>query len=452
MSNTPDTGHTSNSPIRLDIDEPDDDTTAQAKNNAISKPEYGTTSKPENNTSDIDLPPAMEVNTQSDNGGDVWMDKEVDDQAEEEEEDGEEQVGNLKILKKQPKADKQAIQQEITSARVVNPKPLVQPLKNAPGKQHGSGIKSKQSRKRTKAHIGGLDKDWKTIYGHKKAATSSSSVASTTEAESSDGVVLGEFDVEETAEVVEASRQAKRLNTTKGKVSTLAGDIKFVTANVAEIDKKDREKKKNSSGSRLVPLSKHLPFLKHSNKQIWENSFLPKIYNWLGSTHSQFSAASDPQFSTVVCNAWKHWFSHLPNEYEDEDGVSRKQAEHPAIEAVTTSVLSSYQSDLAKKALAQVEQKMNEELFEDVGVDDVKAWVTKQILMVWQFYMSILASKSKTTPGCSRVKSSVEPLPHQEKAYGPWLDRDSHEVSLATNIGPGSPRQPKKARAFLGCP
>ncbi|KAK7457821.1 hypothetical protein VKT23_010164 [Stygiomarasmius scandens] len=225
-----------------------------------------------------------------------------------------------------------------------------------------------------KSSIGGLDKDWTDVYGHKKAATSSSSLISTG-AESDDGFVAGEFDHEEPAVVVESSR---RMKTEDSLTVKAAGTIKLAAANVAEIDRKDRENKKQSSGTRSVTSSKHLPFLKPNDNTIWDNSYLPELYNWVGTICGQFTASSDPDFQKVMGEAWMRWFPHLPAQYQDEDGVMKKQAEHPAIESVTKSALSSFRSDLAKKALFYVEQKMNEELLEEDGVEEVKAWVAAQ--------------------------------------------------------------------------
>ncbi|THU82003.1 hypothetical protein K435DRAFT_808628 [Dendrothele bispora CBS 962.96] len=282
----------------------------------------------------------------------------------------------------EPKEAKLAIRQEIIATHTIKPQQQVQPLKNVKH-QAGSNITNEQSKKRVKATLGGLDKDWKTVYRHRSAATSSSSVTST-RTQSSNRVV-GEFDVEESAEVTEMSRQTKLSKVGVHNPKQAVVNVKFVPANVAEIDRKDRVKRTPGSipGRRNVPSSKNLPFVYPQDKQIWENHFLPELYSWQGVVKEQFSSFSHSKFASVVWNAWLQWFDHLPAQYHDVDGATCKRVNHPAIQSVAQAALSTYRSDLAnKKALLYVEQKMNEEVIPEEDSDTTehrKVWVQEQL-------------------------------------------------------------------------
>ncbi|KAK7441179.1 hypothetical protein VKT23_016660 [Stygiomarasmius scandens] len=285
---------------------------------------------------DIDESSAMLFEDYSDNDGEYCGDEE--DYEEEEEEM--EIEAEAKPKKKQPKskADPRALREDITAARAVKPIPLVQPLKNAPAKRRGSAVESQPLKKRPKAKLGGLDDDWKQVYGSMKPTVSSSSVVSTG-AESSDVLITtGQFDRDESPEALQGSRQAKEIS------SANSNGIVLAKANVAEIDKKDREKTK---GFRTVTSSKDLP---------------------------------SPDFDKTLEAVWNRWFSHLPPNYQDEHGAIKKRVDHPAIRKVAISALSSYRSDLAKKALAYVEEKMFYDLSEDADVEEVKSWVEGELL------------------------------------------------------------------------
>ncbi|THV05597.1 hypothetical protein K435DRAFT_849850 [Dendrothele bispora CBS 962.96] len=362
-------------------------------------------------TSDVDMPPGTELDTESEGGrveveleerdenliedgaaefDDNDLDEDYMDEEEEEEyddDDGESDHGRGKKVSKrsEPKEAKLAIRHDIVATRTTKPLPLVQPLKNAK-RRAGSNEGHEQSKKRAKATLGGLDKDWKSVYGHRSAATSSSSVASvaSTRTQSSEGIV-GEFDVDESAEATETSRRTKLSAGGVNNPKQTVANIKLVPANVAEIDRKDRVKSTagSVSGRRNVPSSKNLPFVHPQDKQIWENHFLPELYGWQGVVKEQFSSSSHAEFNSIVRNAWLRWFDHLPPQYQDIDGVTCERVNHPAIQSVAQAALSTYRSDLAnKKALLFVEQKMNEEVIpeEDFDITECrKAWVQEQL-------------------------------------------------------------------------
>ncbi|KAK7457889.1 hypothetical protein VKT23_010233 [Stygiomarasmius scandens] len=190
-------------------------------------------------------------------------------------------------------------------------------------------------------------------------------------AESSDvPITTGQFDRDKSPEVLQASCQAKE------KSLANSNGIVLAKANVAEIDRKDREKTK---GSRSVTSSKDLPFVDRNDEDIWGNSALPKLYNWSSIIRDQFLVASSPDFDKILETMWNRWFSHLPPNYQDEHGAVKKRVHHPAIKKVAISALSSYRSDLAKKVLAYVEEKMFYDLSEDADVEEVKGWVEGEL-------------------------------------------------------------------------
>ncbi|KAK7435980.1 hypothetical protein VKT23_019387 [Stygiomarasmius scandens] len=385
----------------------------------IDEYDIGEVSVATSDVSDVDMPPATELDTESEGGveggikveledkmdkaldasedeaGDAVLEVvEFDDDADkdyrdEEEEydndgngDGDSEVGK-RVVKRQsePKEAKLAICQDIVATHTIKPTQLVQPLKNA--KRRGSNVGNEQSKKRVKATVGGLDKDWKSVYGNKSAATSSSSVVST-RSQSSDGII-GEFDVEESTEATETSRQTKLgMAGGIGKPKQTVVDIKLVPANIAEIDRKDHVKRiPGTAGRHNVPSSKNLPFVYPQDKQIWENHFLPELYGWQGVVKEQFSSSSHAEFNSIVQNAWLRWFDHLPPQYQDAAGVICERVDHPAIQSVVQATLSTYQTDLAnKKALLYVEQKMNKDVEPEEGIDMTeyrKLWVQAQL-------------------------------------------------------------------------
>ncbi|KAK7457820.1 hypothetical protein VKT23_010163 [Stygiomarasmius scandens] len=117
--------------------------------------------------SDIEMPPVTEVDTESEGAIDVSTDQpdeadpesigsaivefseDDDDYVEEgEAEDDDEEQPEPRKRQLKTKEDRQSIRQGITSARMVKPKPPVQPLTTAPGKRRASGTNNEQSKKR----------------------------------------------------------------------------------------------------------------------------------------------------------------------------------------------------------------------------------------------------------------------------------------------------------------
>ncbi|KAK7447094.1 hypothetical protein VKT23_014307 [Stygiomarasmius scandens] len=406
--------------------------------------------------SDVDMPPATEMDTESNGAVDIDRNEKTEEEGEEAEDDGQGHgpemldIGELSdddddyqndeddeeegaedvepafkgVKKSKPKKNKHAIRQGINASCTVPPQQLVHPLKNS--KRCGSNVENGQAKKRTKAPLGGLDKDYKSVYGMNSAALSSSSVMSV-KTSSSEGVV-GEFDVDEMAESVNASRERKGAG---GTVKTPAGfrqvtDIALVSANVAEIDRKDHVKNPSSS-KRTITSSKNLPFTHFSDKQVWENSFLPCMYQWQGTLKDQFSSSSHVDFSKILGTNWQECYKHLEPTYQDLSGITHQRVNHPTIRAVTQTALSVYRSDFAnKKALVYVEQKMNEEVPVEDGVNLTEArkeWVQQQLQGMLILYENPGDPKTNTPPS-GLFKSEVF---SKTLAYHLYKIRDSRK-------------------------
>ncbi|THU77674.1 hypothetical protein K435DRAFT_877541 [Dendrothele bispora CBS 962.96] len=351
-------------------------------------------------TSDIDIPPATVVDTESEGAVDEYMadvdEAEKDDSADVEsggpvygsdmpgpifiDSDGdseddyqpEEEENKPKSKRAKAKVDKVAVRTTITAARKVQPQAPVQALA-IKRKGSNAGGQTEHTTKRSKRDdIGGLDKGWQSVYGQRNA--SSTSLASSMVCSSDGGLVTGgEFDKDESSEVTDAARREKDHSPSTGPKAT---NVVLVAADVGEIDRKERGKK--SESGRVIVSSKHLPLVNASDKEIWNNSFLPEIYNWLSTIRGQFSATSPSTLKPATRNAWNRWFSHLPAKYTDENGKTNDRVDHPAIEAVTVAALRAYRSDFAKHALKFTEQKMDEDV-PDKTVAGRKAWATKQL-------------------------------------------------------------------------
>ncbi|KAK7458087.1 hypothetical protein VKT23_009993 [Stygiomarasmius scandens] len=288
---------------------------------------------------------------------------------------------------KKAKVSKTALRDSITAARTIKPQASVNPMPNVNAAKRKASTAAEHVPKRPKASvIGGLDKNWKASYGKKN--TSSTSLASSL-ADSSDGLaVLGEFDKDEPRAATDAGRVDKdrpkfeasdRIlsanNTEKVYQQENATQIVLVPANVADIDRKERGKR---SQARVVVSSKHLPFVNLNDKDIWKNSYLPEIYNWLGSIRDQFSATSPSHFQAISRDAFLRCYPGLPAKYTDEDGMIKNRVDHPAIAAVTKAAIVTYRSDLAKQAFKFVKVKMDLEVPEQT-VEGRKAWVAAQL-------------------------------------------------------------------------
>ncbi|KAK7471982.1 hypothetical protein VKT23_000090 [Stygiomarasmius scandens] len=169
-----------------------------------------------------------------------------------------------------------------------------------------------------------------------------------------------------------------------------APEVVLIAANIAEIDCKEHGKK--SESGRVIVSSKHLPFVNASDKEVWNNSFLPEIYNWLSTVRGQFSATNPSSLKPATRNTWNRWFLHLPSKYTDENGETNDRVDHPAVEAVTKAALRAYRSDFAKQALKFIEQKMDEDVPEQT-TEGRKVWVAKQLADMAVLYESPGESK-----------------------------------------------------------
>ncbi|KAE9383798.1 hypothetical protein BT96DRAFT_951034 [Gymnopus androsaceus JB14] len=192
--------------------------------------------------------------------------------------------------------------------------------------------------KRSKFAIGGLDTDWKkTVYGHKKAATSRSSLAS------SDAMTLdvefeeapGEFDGDAEAESVAAEREGKSSKGTKAKTaSKVVEDIKLEPANVNLIEAEER-----TTGKPAQPKTRHqtskadLPIILQTDHNIWANSLLPDLLEWCGMQRDQFGINGTNEFCLKLHELWMDHFGALPHITETviHNGHKITRADHPAI-------------------------------------------------------------------------------------------------------------------------
>ncbi|PBK62831.1 hypothetical protein ARMSODRAFT_980459 [Armillaria solidipes] len=132
-------------------------------------------------------------------------------------------------------------------------------------------------------------------------------------------------------------------------------------ADVQELDKKERAKKKNWK-------NQHLPF---DNIKL-----IPSLLDWAMSDIAEpFGTTNHADFKPTVQTLWKNIFSHLSE--KNDDGI---RADHPAIYSVAAAAVRTHHSDIGKEALRTIERNWGRPAMATFITPEQRGtWVTEQL-------------------------------------------------------------------------
>ncbi|KAE9393761.1 hypothetical protein BT96DRAFT_999121 [Gymnopus androsaceus JB14] len=200
--------------------------------------------------------------------------------------------------------------------------------------------------------------------------------------EYSDAGHMGEFDHEETAESVNAAREAKQAG---AKASTVASkklvetQVRLVPANVNVIDAKER----CGNGKCLTFNKTNLPISTTADHRKWDTEFMPTILDFVGAQELQFGMSNNLELKALIRTTWTDVFP-LRSDCKDD----------PAIAGFCHTQIRTYRSELGKKALKIVGRKIDE--LED-DLEERAAYIAAQLEEDYWAY---------SNPGFSRADST----------------------------------------------
>ncbi|PBK71138.1 hypothetical protein ARMSODRAFT_1017061 [Armillaria solidipes] len=208
-----------------------------------------------------------------------------------------------------------------------------------------------QPQKRAKTtEVGGLAKDWRNVI------TAQVTLGKPLELPAPAPGVIGKA----------GKAATKRKEGNKGQ----APNVVLQEADVQELDKKERAKKKNWK-------NQHLPFDNIvRDLPIWQQKLIPSLLDWAMSDIAEpFGTTNHADFKPTVQTLWKNIFSHLSE--KNDDGI---RADHPAIYSVAAAAVRTHRSDIGKEALRTIERNWGRPAMATfITPEQCGAWVTEQL-------------------------------------------------------------------------
>ncbi|KAJ3782942.1 hypothetical protein GGU10DRAFT_406573 [Lentinula aff. detonsa] len=271
------------------------------------------------------------------------------------------------------KVQRTAIRDGVTSMRVEAPVASIDVI------QPGFNIKKRVSNsnetniaKRAKPELGGLRMDYRKLTTRKpktflaQATTSSEGQANLSEPDYS--TIPGEFDNEEQPEAVAAARALKQKNNSEGKkphVGEMAG-VSLVPADVSAIDTKERHGNIQRAPAKRQNVTKaNLPLTTAAALRKWDTEFMPTIVDFVGAQEFQFGMSNNVEFKFFIKSTWVMVYP-----------LAKEQKDDPAIATLVHNQIRTYRSEIGKKAMSVVAQRLNAI---KNNVEERVAWVEAQL-------------------------------------------------------------------------
>ncbi|KAF5349428.1 hypothetical protein D9758_014608 [Tetrapyrgos nigripes] len=273
----------------------------------------------------------------------------------------------LDAKKEKKKEAKVAVRTAVTAARTNPPKtPVLQMTTSSTKPIHilsdddDDLLLTKPANKRAKVtEIGGLALGTKKYLALAKATWNTSRIPSETEVEP---LVVGEFDADESPEILRASRDNKA-SKKQQKLQKGSREVELVDADVKEIEVEERE---NAGRRRVILKKEDLPIVSKTDYNIWSSELVPDLIEWCGTRANQFGLGNEAELPNLLASLWEIHFGnlkHIPKTYADA--------------LYAQSQIRTYRSKLGVAALQAVSERITE--LELEGKEAIKKWVEEQL-------------------------------------------------------------------------
>ncbi|KAJ3792516.1 hypothetical protein GGU11DRAFT_749941 [Lentinula aff. detonsa] len=224
-------------------------------------------------------------------------------------------------------------------------------------------LQSPTSTKRSKlSNMGGLKDGWKSQVYQEKPHTLSYKASRSSLASSDTGTthdiefkhVGGEFDKDDSAEILEGQRAGKSHHS-KQQFKSESKALKLEPADANFIAKEERETGKLAR----PPMRTHVkvsdvPFVSPSDQEVWNQHIRTSLIEWSSNQTNQFHINSDPKFRQTVQELWNSYLMPLPHislVCTGPKGNKIKRSDHPALFSFAQADIRNYRSRVGKSAL-----------------------------------------------------------------------------------------------------